>query len=407
MKLSDLIILSLRSFSTRFLRTGLTVLGISLGIGAVLFLVSLGYGLQNIVLENITSDEALLSLDVIPPSAGLVVLDKKAVADIGRLEHVEEVSPVLKMPAQIGYKNLKVTVSANATEPSYFRLAAVEPEWGEILDESDEIMVSSAVAKVFDTEPFEMINKEISLTIFLPLLGEEDVDLQGAVPVDKIGSQIFTPSKLYRITGVIADDFSTYIYFSLSEVSELDNFSFDQAKVKVDVNENLELVRDKILDMGFGVSAVSETVDQANKIFKAIQVVLGLFGVVALMVAAIGMFNTMTISLLERTQEIGIMRSLGASAKDVAMLFLAESAVIGFIGGIAGLFLGLVGGALMDLGISTLAKALGGGSINLFQAPLWFIIMIVIFSTFVGIITGLWPAKRAAKLDPLSALRYK
>lgn len=379
------------------MRTGLTILGISVGIGAVLFLVSLGYGLQNIVLENITSDEALLSLDVIPPSAGVVVLDKKAVDEIGKIEYVEEVSPLLKMPAQIGLEDLKVTVSANATEPAYFDLAGIEAGWGEVSNEPDEIIISSAVAKIFSAEPAEMINKEISLTLFLPFLEEG----QETEP------KIFTPAKKYRVTGVIADDFSTYIYFSLSEVAELDNFSFDQAKVKVNVNENLELVRDEILDMGFGVSAISETVDQANKIFSAIQIVLALFGIVALTVAAIGMFNTMTISLLERTQEIGIMRSLGASAKDVSMLFLAESAVMGFVGGIGGLFLGILGGQAMDLGISFLAKALGGQAVNLFQAPAWFVLMIVIFSTFVGIITGYWPAKRAAKLDPLSALRYK
>ena len=182
---------------------------------------------------------------------------------------------------------------------------------------------------------------------------------------------------------------------------------YAQIKVKVAASEKLEEVRSKILDIGFTVSALSDTIDQANKIFRIIQVVLALFGIVALGVSAIGMFNTMTIALLERTQEIGIFKALGSARHDISRLFLTESTLIGALGGIGGIILGVVGSQIFNLGLNFLANALGGESITLFYTPAWFIITIAIFSAAVGFLTGIFPARRASRLNPLKALRYK
>lgn len=159
--------------------------------------------------------------------------------------------------------------------------------------------------------------------------------------------------------------------------------------------------------MGFNVSALSDTIEEANKIFQAVQIILSLFGAVALIVSAIGMFNTMTIALLERTQEVGIMKSLGASNSDVWKLFLVESIIIGFLGGVSGIFLGIAGGQISNFGVNKLASSLGGTAIDLFYTPSEFIMIILLFSTIVGFLTGLYPARRASRLNPLEALRYK
>jgi putative ABC transport system permease protein len=119
------------------------------------------------------------------------------------------------------------------------------------------------------------------------------------------------------------------------------------------------------------------------------------------------MFNTMTIALLERTQEIGIMKALGATSLDIWNMFLAESVIIGFFGGLGGIIMGMVGGELFNYGINLLAGALGGESIDMFYTPYWFVFLIIIFSTFVGLITGFYPARRAANINALEALRYK
>ena len=164
---------------------------------------------------------------------------------------------------------------------------------------------------------------------------------------------------------------------------------------------------DSITDMGYSVLALSENIDQINKVFQAIQIVLGIFGLVALFVAAIGMVNTMTVTLLERINEIGIMKAIGASDKDIGKMFLVESLMIGFSGGIGGIILGFLVSRIFNLGINMLAQSFGGQPVNLFYTPLWFIAFIVIFSTLVGFFSGIIPSKRASGMNPLEALRYK
>ena len=166
-------------------------------------------------------------------------------------------------------------------------------------------------------------------------------------------------------------------------------------------------LRERIIAKGFSVSALSDTIDEANKIFHIIQVILMLFGVVALIVSAIGMFNTMTITLLERTEEIGIMKSIGASDAIIAALFIMESTLMGFLGGVGGLVIGSIGGELFNILVNLLAVRLGGQSVDLFYSPLWFIALIIIFGAVVGLLTGIAPARRASRIDPLDALRYK
>jgi putative ABC transport system permease protein len=161
------------------------------------------------------------------------------------------------------------------------------------------------------------------------------------------------------------------------------------------------------LEQGLLVSSLSDTVDQANQIFGIIQIVLISFGIIALIVSAIGMFNTMTIALLERTGEIGIMKSIGASRSSISIMFIAESTIMGILGGIGGVVVGILGGKIFNTMINLVASRFGGQSVNLFYSPMWFIVVIVVFAGFVGLFTGIVPARRASKIDPLDALRYK
>ena len=115
----------------------------------------------------------------------------------------------------------------------------------------------------------------------------------------------------------------------------------------------------------------------------------------------------MTISLLERTQEIGIMRAIGAPPKDIQKLFLGESFLTGFLGGIVGILIGIAAGETFNFLINIIAKTLEGDPLDLFYYNFQFIMFIIIMSSFVGLIAGVWPAHRAAKLNPIDALRYK
>jgi len=171
--------------------------------------------------------------------------------------------------------------------------------------------------------------------------------------------------------------------------------------------EYLDQVSSSTLGLGFGVTALSKTVEQANKIFQGIQAVLAVFGGIALVVSAIGMFNTMTVTLLERTAEIGIMRTLGASSQDIKILFISEAIIVGFLGGVVGILIGIGIGFSLNTMLNILATSNGGKAVALFAYPLPFILFIATFSACVGFLTGVFPARRAAALNPLDAIRYK
>ncbi|MFZ4648402.1 MAG: ABC transporter permease [Patescibacteria group bacterium] len=396
MKFKDLIVLSTRSFKTNTSRTALTVLGLGIGIAAVFFLVSLGYGLQNVILGKITTTDSVLTLDV---SAGsnLVILDKAKVDFINDMPSVAETSPTVSLAGQLVHASSISDGLVSLVDKPYFRLSGVKIAVGrEFANSQDpEIVVSSATAKIFGyTKPADIIGQDIKLNLFIP---GEDKEVTVVTALDSV----------YKVVGVVTDDNTNFIYAPINTVTKVELPPYSDLRVKVKTEADLNPTREEIIRQGFMVSSLSDTINQTKKIFSIIQIVLGVFGLIALIVSAIGMFNTMTITLLERTQEIGIMRSIGVTNRDVASLFLLESVIMGFLGGCGGLLIGYLTGEIFNISINIMAKNFGGQSLNLFYSPDWFILFVIVFSTLTGFLTGLYPARRAAKLNPLDALRYK
>jgi len=388
-------------FKTNKLRTVLTVLGISVGIGTILFLVSLGNGLQQLLISQITNSDAMLSMDVMADSNSPIKLDKDKLKQIKSIEGVSEVSPMFSTGAQMKIGDLTGDVVVNLAQESFLRLNGTKIEVGEIYkgNSSNKVVVSTAALKLFNLEKDQAVGKKTTFNLFLPKMDEKG-EFTEEIEVKKIETE-------YEIIGVADDPISSYIYIPSDSVGNIDIPFYTQLKVKASSNEKIEGIKNKIIDLGFLVTAMSETIADANRIFNAVQIILSVFGAVALIVSAIGMFNTMTIALLERTQEIGIMKALGASRKDIWKLFLAESVIIGFLGGLGGIMIGYIGRYAVNAGVNFLASSFGGQQFDLFYTPLGFIIFIITFSTVVGFITGLYPANRASRLSPLEALRYK
>lgn len=399
MKLSDILLLSIRSFRTKPVRTFLTALGVSVGIGTVLFLVSLGYGLQNIILNKITTADALLSLDVTPGTSEFIVIDDDSIKYISEIEEVVEISPAINLSAQSSINEITSDGMVYAVSSSYFRLGGITSDMGDGFssDDSYEAIISSAGAQLFNMNPEEIIGKEMSLSLFLPKLSDAGFE---EIEMDK-------REEKYKIVGLMNNDNSNFIYIPINTINDLNINDYAQLKVKVSDNAFMENVREKIIEQGFLVSSLSDTIDQANKIFRIIQIILALFGVVALIVSAIGMINTMTISLLERINEIGIMRAIGASKTDISILFLIESSLMGLLGGVGGIAIGYLAGVIVNFGVNILANNLGGQSLDLFYQPPWFIGAIIVSSVAIGFLTGVYPSRRASKINPLDALRYK
>jgi len=255
-------------------------------------------------------------------------------------------------------------------------------EKGDIFsDEENGVIISMPILKLLGMEIDNSLNEKI--TVFI----KKDVVLD--TPENLI-------EKEYVVKGVLKDSAEAMIFIPLSKI-----------KIKTTSGDKVSTARAKIIEKGFYVSSVSELVEQAKQVFNIVNIMLVLFGAVALIVSAIGMFNTMTIALLERTQEIGTMKALGAAKIDIWRMFLAESMIIGFMGGVGGLIIGFFMSYLLNFVLNMLAKNFGGLTVELFYFPTWFTVFIVVFSTIVGLVTGFYPAKRAAKLNALEALRYK
>lgn len=280
---------------------------------------------------------------------------------------------------------------------------------------------------------------------------DEEYDEQGAdvqddfsdemMPEDSMDSMSYSwfDSSMKRvqlkITGITAGDLYTYTEYSDNLYVDLDamkeflkkNYSvnsvipgqptdkdgkpyrdlkYNMLIVNVDNAENVEDVLATIQDMGYSADANKEWLEQTEREFIIIEAVLGGIGAVAMLVAAISIANTMTMSIYERTKEIGIMKVLGCSLGNIRSMFLAEAAFIGFIGGVAGIVLSYLLSLLVNHFISPIImEDYGMGATNISMIPFWLVLAAIGFATIIGMVAGFFPAQRATRLSPLAAIR--
>ena len=402
MRLQDLAQLSTRAFKTNPLRTWLTILGMGVGTGAVVVLVGLGFGLQQIILEQIVFGETLLSLGVSATGAQNLRLPSETVAQFKAIDNVLDAAPLARFPALVTYKGLTGNVFMQGAGPPDLRYAGVAAQSGEAftdadLGDVDTVMLSPAVLKLFGIDDVEgFIGEKVRFRILVP--ANDGTDVINEVIIDKD----------YTVRGITKEEGVLNALIMLPELrNHIGIDEFERVQVRVASNEFLPIVEKQLIEEGYRVTALSKTVEQASKIFQGVQAVLATFGGIALLVSAIGMFNTMTVTLLERTKEIGIMRTIGAAPKDIKWLFVSESIIVGFLGGVSGIVMGVSLGVIVNLLLNLAASQFGGESVSLFAFPIPFLLFIAFFSGTVGYLTGIFPAKRAASLNPLDAIRYE
>lgn len=411
----DLLRLSLRTFKTKPARTFLTVLGMSFGIGTVLFLVSLGYGLQFVLIGKLVSTEdSLISLEMFYPTETDLNITREDLDALSLIPVVSEVSPVGEFTGEIKRDDTVGLVIARIIKPNYFRLSGETPDVGVALEDGERgVVVSNSVLRLagllteeevtateegpaqLDVEQFEkFLGEKLSFTVFFQ-------DTEGLI------TDVIALPEALPITGIIVDDLQPPFAFIPDSLITEDVPYYKKAVVKARDVESVEPLRDALLEKGYLISARIDLVRQATRVMRVITIVLGVFGIAALLVAAVGMFNTMIVSFLERTFEVGILKALGATDGDVRNLFLVESLMMGLLGGAVGILVGYGGSELINFGINFLAHRLGGQSIDIFITPLWFLGLILGFSSFIGIVAGFWPAYKATQLPPKQAFTQK
>lgn len=219
--------------------------------------------------------------------------------------------------------------------------------------------------------------------------------------------QIETPPTEITIIGVLSEERTSSFYMPFDDIKSLGVTQYSQLKVVIKQEKDMKEIRQAIESMGFRTSSVVDTVNSINSLFDSLRVLLSIVGMVALSIAALGMFNTLTVSLLEKTREVGLMKAIGMCSNEVKRLFLAESIIMGLSGGIFGVIVGFVAGQVLSMFVSSLSISQGQGYINLVHIPIALALGIITLAFMVGILTGLYPSHRATKISALNALRYE
>ncbi|KXK09254.1 MAG: ABC transporter permease YtrF precursor [Microgenomates bacterium OLB23] len=217
----------------------------------------------------------------------------------------------------------------------------------------------------------------------------------------------FTKEETYKIVGLVDNADEQFFYVPFDDISKLGIKNYSQLKVVVKDKNAVPKIRTEIETYGYTTASSGDTVAEIEGLFRNLRLVLASIGLIALAVASLGMFNTLTVSLLERTREIGGMKVIGMVSEEIQDLFLAEAMIMGFAGGIGGIFLGYLLGQITSFGISIFSVTQGLGYLQVSYIPLSFIVFILLISFVVGILTGLYPARRARNTSALNALRYE
>jgi putative ABC transport system permease protein len=243
---------------------------------------------------------------------------------------------------------------------------------------------------------YSVVSRELKLKI----VGVADLDPESMRGPTR--ARVFLPLKLAESLHVMQPT-------DLREISRAAENQpvYSSVSVRVKNPAQIRNVEDAVKKMGFNTFSILDATRSLQQFFAVLDVFLGIFGSLALAVASIGIVNTLVMAILERRREIGIMKAIGASDGDVKKLFFAEAGAMGILGGVVGVALGWAIGQVINLGTNIYLKRQSLPPEHFWSVPWWLVAFAIVFAVAVSLISGLYPAGRAARLDPVQALRYE
>ena len=431
MKLPDLLRTAFLNLWRRKLRAFLTVLGMVIGTSSIVVMVSLGVGMRQSMIDSYASMGSLTNITVnnyryVESSDGQsstykeVKLDKKAVDEIRKIPGVEGAMPQITAWGMAMSGKYATDVSIMGIDMEQAELFGIKLEEGEYPGNK------LAGGKVQMLLPYDFYNNfyDPNANRWSPAIdkdGNPKITSRSRLKLTFDYSNVYTnqpgdpgqqKGKIYTLvpTGMLEESGNDFSWYCIMDIKVLEKLAkenpnyislnkknYNQVIVKCKDIDDVLTVKAKIEEMGFGASCIQEWLQQSEEQLKQTQYLLGAIGGVSLLVAAIGIMNTMMMSIYERTKEIGIIKVLGCRMSNIAGLFLTEAAYIGFFGGALGL--GLSYG--LSLVLYNFLESSGFKSI----IPLYLAVGALAFSVVVALISGLYPAMRAMKLSPLAAIR--
>jgi putative ABC transport system permease protein len=461
MKTYDLSELALRNLRESSLRNSLTTIGISVGVASLVAMLSLGIGLQKLATRHLAKSGLFDTVVVTSrremrgfsrdderstaSAAESRTLDEPARQEIERLPDVLEAYPDIRFVTELRYQDKPhltmvsgIPDSARSNDafagiPGSFFSSETAPEvilqksfamelLGKMppLGQEDDVSVNELAKPLLGQEltmryaqrlttqstsdsaqsdsdsSYSVISREQKLKI----VGLSDLDpdsMRGAAR-----ARVFLPLKLAQNLRVMqpSDVRDTMRGFNKQP-------SYSTISVRVKNPKQVESVEQAIKKLGFNTFSILDATRSLRQFFTVLDLFLGIFGSLALAVASIGIVNTLVMAILERRREIGIMKAIGASDSDVRKLFFAEAGAMGLFGGFAGVALGWAIGHIINLGTNIYLKRQALPPENFWAVPWWLVGAAIVFAFVVSLVSGLYPAARAARLDPVQALRYE
>jgi len=436
MKLRDMTELAVRNLREAIFRNTLTTLGVAVGVASLVAMLSLGVGLQQLASSRLTKSGLFdtvfvspkLNLRGGPPAAATQqaatrLLDEDARLEISRLPNVIEVFPQIRFPTEVRFNDKPFPTVVAGMPLSSKLTGAFDGMKGEFFssESADEAILQIEFAKELSPDTGGLVGKTLAIRYaerqqlgdgsggFSIVPKEKQLCIIGVVetePASGFGgygngrllipigvAQSLRAAQINDLRDVVRGGASKATYASLT--------------VRAKSTANVDDIEAAVKKMGFGAFSLLDASKSLKIFFRVLDLLLGLFASLALAVATLGIVNTLVMAILERRREIGVLKALGAADSDVKRLFFVEAGVMGFIGGIAGVILGWLIGRGLTLATNIYLKRQDLPGVEISSVPWWLVLGAISFAVIVSLVAGLYPASRAAKLDPVQALRYE
>lgn len=456
MKLGDLTELAIRNLREAILRNSLTTLGVAVGVASLVAMLSLGVGLQQFASQRLANSGLFNAIFVSsrynagdyerrsrqnqPADATPArVLDESARREIAGLTNVNEVYPEIRFMTEIRYNDKPFPTMVAGMPDSARTDGAFDGMQGKFFSSAgaDEAILQIEFAKELSAQPSALIGKDLVLRYAerQALTAQSGKAAQSSAGNNESsadgGFSVVPHEEKLRIVGIVSTEpeggfggFGRSRVFiplavaetlSVTQVNDLRDVlngssktrSYASLTVRVKSPTQVPRVEVAIKSMGFTTFSLLDTTRNLRLFFTVIDLLLGIFGSLALAVATLGIVNTLVMAILERRREIGVFKALGADDRDIKQLFFAEAGVMGLVGGIGGVALGWLIGKGVTLGTNIYLSRQNLPPVNISAVPLWLALGAIAFAIAVSLAAGLYPASRAAHLNPVEALRYE
>src|SRR5580700_4040193 len=453
MKAADLGELALRNLREAVLRNSLTTLGVAVGVASLVAMLSLGVGLQELATKRLSNSGLFDTVVVMPrrnmqamrrPAANLVpskpdrLLDDDARNELARLPNVLEVYPQIRFPTEVRYNGSPYSTIVAGVPDSSRGNGSFDGIQGSFFSgpNADEAILQIEFAKDLSEQPAALIGKDLIVRYAeREALPPQSVapSAAGSKPADAGpgGFSIVPREKKLHIVGIVetepAAGFGGFgsgrLLIPLEVASALRAAQVNDLREAVRATAGkpayasltvrakspalVEAIETAIKSMGFGTFSLLDATRNLRLFFTIFDLLLAIFGSLALAVATLGIINTLVMAILERRREIGILKALGAADRDVKELFFVEAGVMGLFGGVLGVGFGWFIGRALTWGTNIYLHRQNLPSAHVFSVPWWLVLGAIVFAVGVSLAAGLYPATRAARLNPVEALRYE